>query len=395
MQINLLYISYWSSDDPLTSSTVLPHLKIAAELSNINKIILITTERGKSVQNIELKKVEHYPIKATNTGIKIFDRIRDFIRIPIKAGRLARFHSVNLILAKGVLAGAIADKLSCNLGIPYITESFEPHADYMSDSEEWRNSSFKFLYLKKWELNQIKRAKNIITVSENYRQFLEQHYLINNVHTIPCCVNLEAFAYSEHKRHQTRNVLGIGSELTGIYVGRFGGTYYNRESFEIFDNAFRFFKNFRLIILTPQPKQWVEEELKKRNIDLQRTSVLFVQHHEVADYLSAADFAFSLIKPAKSKQFCCPVKDGEYWANGLPVLLTEGIGDDYKILERENGGALFNLEKKNLEKAFHKIGEILKEPSHRRRISEIAFRHRSYSITKTIYERLLDQNLPG
>ena len=42
------------------------------------------------------------------------------------------------------------------------------------------------------------------------------------------------------------------------------------------------------------------------------------------------------VKPVPTKRYCTPVKDGEYWALGLPVIITEGISDDSGII-RENG----------------------------------------------------------
>jgi len=50
-------------------------------------------------------------------------------------------------------------------------------------------------------------------------------------------------------------------------------------------------------------------------------------HHEVPGYLAAADVGLLLREPCLVNRVASPVKFAEYLAAGLPVLLTEQIGD--------------------------------------------------------------------
>jgi glycosyltransferase involved in cell wall biosynthesis len=384
----LLYISYWSSSDPLTHSTVIPHLRVAASFQQVESILLITVERNPVMHDLQLPKTEHIPLKASSLPVNVLARISDFMRLPPRIAGIARARGVSIIMAKGVLAGRIAYSVSKKFGIPFITESFEPHADYMTESEEWRHTGFKFLFLKRWEMQQIRSAEKLLTVSDNYKNFLVRNFGKKNVLTLPCTVDLESFRFDGRIREATRIKLNIKDEVTGIYTGRFGGIYYKEEAFDIFAKAAIWFKNFRLIILTPDDKQQTISELEKRNISRDQVSILYVPHAEVAAYLSASDFAFSTIKPARSRKYCSPVKNGEYWANGLPILLTHNVGDDASIMEEENGGSLFDLRTRNLDNAFEKINAILKEKDHRQRISRIAARHRSSEMITAVYREI-------
>lgn len=384
--MNVLYISYWGINESLTDSTVFPHLKIAAEIPAVRSITLVTVERAAfENKNIDIQKTKHIPLIAAKTGINTLNKILDFIFFPSRLVRIAQENKIDLIVAKGVLAGALAHKLSKKIKVPFVTESFEPHADYMAESAEWNTSNLKYKFLKKWETEQIRDAKHLCTVSENYKDHLLQHYGSKNVSNIPCCVDDQQFQYSAEQREKRRKELGITNEITGIYVGKFGGIYYDEEAFMIFKKAFAFFPSFRLVILSPNPKDEILKKLKNEGIDTSRTSILFVPHTDVASYLSASDFAFSTIKPSPSRQYCCPVKDGEYWANGLPILLTNGVGDDYKIIEKENAGALYDLDKNDLETAFKKIAGILEEKTQRERILKIAQHYRSFDIVRKVY----------
>ncbi len=124
--------------------------------------------------------------------------------------------------------------------------------------------------------------------------------------------------------------------------------------------------------------------LKREQVEIQ-----FVPHAEVPGWLSAADFAFATIKPAKSRKYCCPVKDGEYWASGLPILLTDGVGDDYLLLQIANAGSVFDLNESTIVAGLKHIEQIMHEPQHRERIHQLAVKHRSYDITRQHYSTWL------
>ena len=106
--------------------------------------------------------------------------------------------------------------------------------------------------------------------------------------------------------------------------------------------------------------------------------------------MSGSDFAFSTIKPADCRKFCCPIKDGEYWANGLPVLIPTGIGDDSEIIEREGGGAIMNVEdQQTVLDALEKIQDQVHDKSWRAKIRDVAIKYRCSSIGESVYGEIL------
>ena len=179
----------------------------------------------------------------------------------------------------------------------------------------------------------------------------------------------------------------------GIYVGKYGGLYYEAEAFHIYKHCFETIPGFRLIILSPHPQEEILQHLGQSSIDIAKVYITSVPHTEVPAFLSAADFAFATYKPGPSKRFLSPIKIGEYWANGLPVLLTEGVGDDSDIIKQEGGGATFNLrEEGSVERALEKIQHILKDPAHRQEIPKLAQKYRSPERIREAYEYFFEQN---
>jgi glycosyltransferase involved in cell wall biosynthesis len=119
-----------------------------------------------------------------------------------------------------------------------------------------------------------------------------------------------------------------------------------------------------------------------------------VPHYNVGYYSLASDFAFATYKSGKSMAFLSPVKIGEYWSSGLPVLLTYGVGDESKIIEKGLGGVLFEPEKMNKTELSNKL-ELLLQMSNdsviRKKISEEGSKLRSVDKLKLAYSYFLKE----
>jgi glycosyltransferase involved in cell wall biosynthesis len=388
--MNILYISYWEVNDPLTTSTVFPHLEILNSFTNVNQIIFTSAERsGKPVNiNINLPKLKHIPLFSKNLNVNILNKIIDFISFHNQLKQAISKYSIDIIIARGALAGALAYKIYRVTKIPFFVESFEPHADYMREAGVWGKYDLRYLFQKKWERKQLEYASGIMPVSDNYKRYLtEQGGDSSIIFTISCCVPVDKFRFSEDKRNTIRKLLGISPNQTvGIYVGKFGGLYYDNESFLIFKQVFdNYKKDFKLIILSPDNKDILLNNLKKAGINEKDVFIGFAKHEEVPGYLSASDFAFALYKPSPSAKYLSPVKIGEYWANGLPVLCAGEVGDDSAIIRKDYAGAVFDPNQASIEDAVKKINLLIAHPSTRSRIQNLAEKYRSFKIAINVY----------
>ncbi|MFT2010073.1 glycosyltransferase [Pontibacter sp. 13R65] len=398
---NVLFICYWSWHDGLTRSAAMPHVRVLDENQRINKILLVTIEREHNVDfpiiKKDIGKIAHIPLYPDNFKFNLLTKINDFIRFPKKLVKLVKQYQVDILIAHGAPAGALAYKIWKQTQIPFYVSSFEPHAAYMLESGVWSKSGLKYKFQKHWEQQQKRLAAGLLPVSDHYRQVLEKEGVPpEKLKTVACTTSLHQFNFQLSHRQFIRERLQWQQEVIGIYVGKYGGLYYEQEAFEIYKTCFEQISSFRLLILSPQKQADIEDSLLQHQLDLKMVKVLSVPHEEVPQYLSAADFAFATYKPGPSKQFLSPVKIGEYWATGLPVLLTEGIGDDSDIIEREGGGALFNLgEAGSVEKAIQKIQDIIKQPRHREQIRELAVKYRSQDQIRKAYEYFLGEPEDG
>lgn len=135
-----------------------------------------------------------------------------------------------------------------------------------------------------------------------------------------------------------RAQLGIKEdEIALIYLGKFGGMYWDEELFTLFRACYRRAPElYHFIILSQDDLLKLREKLRAAGIPDERAHLAFVPLNQVPAYLAASDMGICAVRQFPSKRYCSPIKDGEYWANGLPVAIPTGVSDDYE-LTRENG----------------------------------------------------------
>jgi glycosyltransferase involved in cell wall biosynthesis len=370
---------------------VLPHIRILSSFREVDKIFLITIERNNIPdQQIKLPKTEHIPLVSSNGPFPLFNRILDFIQIPRYLANLSEKQNIELIIGRSSPAGALAFKVWEKTRIRFYVESFEPHADYMRESGVWNKWDLRYIFQKKWESRVRMFASGIITVSNHYKvKLLSEHLVRIPVEVAPCAVDPQAFKFNPQARLQVRKEYRIPDHwITGIYVGKFGDIYYDAEMFELFEITRNFFKgDFFLIIISKDEAHLIRKKLKDSGFPSDQALHLSADHQKIPDFLSAADFGFAPIREAPSRLYCSPVKIGEYWANGLPVLLTQGVGDESSFIEKEKGGVLFDI--RDPVPALEKLKGLLKDRQTRQRIPELAAKYRSFSSIRNIYEKMI------
>lgn len=341
---NILYFSNWSANEGITRSTVFPILRRLSEHPEVEFVFLSTVEHGVALPAGFMPGVEHYPLRPSGQSGPA--KMIDLLRLSSQLARLAREKKANLIWCRGATAagyGVIAHRLS---GIPLVVDSFEPHSQYMVETGTWPKAGFRYMVQRMLERSVRKRALGLLPVSEAYRHLLlSERVQPSGLFVFPCVVDAEKFAYDEGARRTIRRKLGIAAtDRVGIYTGKFGSLYYQDEAFRIFKSAFDYWRNrFHLIILTSEDYHKVLAWARKAGLPLGYVTVAHVEHDEVPMYLSASDFAFSTIKSIPALQYCSPIKYGEYWAAGLPIVTTLLEGDDAKIIREEGGGYLLDV----------------------------------------------------
>ena len=398
--MNLLFIGYWNIDDPLTIATIFPHLKILKELNPQGKTVFSSVQRERPsadvVRQLNRMSVVYEPVYSAHSSFDLVNKLKDFVRFPKLYEAIINKHGIERIIARGAPAGGLAYLVSRKTKTPFYVESYEPHGQYMLESGVWKFYDLRFHVEEFLESRQKKYAAGLMPVARNYtRQLQTEGIRPERLKTVPCSVDISRFAFSAKDRNQIRSEIGISPESTvGIYAGKFGGLYMEREAFELFESIFKHFSGaFDLILLTPSVyHEWIRRQIKDRGLPVQNIHVLDLPHDRVPPYLSAADFGIATYRPGKNKAYLSPVKIGEYWANGLPVLIPYGVGDETEIIKNNPfGGVLFDWERINKtgDVYFKDLRQRLSSPREAAHIPQLARRYRNSEFAKDAYAHFL------
>ncbi|WP_424963351.1 glycosyltransferase [Ekhidna sp.] len=391
--MNILFIGYWGANEGLSQATINPHLEILLDFKEVEKVIYVSLERNKSNSfNVPSSiKLDHIPLKSDNYRIRLFNKIFEQIQHSRQLRDIVKLYDVDLVIARSSLAGNFASYIHKKSGIPFVVESFEPHADYMLELGIWKRWGLSYLYQKRMERIQKKNALHIYPVSNNYKmKLIEEGVKPSKITTLPCAVDLNKFCFDKNARSELRDRLYIPSNaITGIYVGKFGGIYFSlQRAFKLFREFYKNIDQFYLILLTPEDSTPILDEARRVGIPTDKIKIDCVQHDQVSSYLSASDFAFSLHFPSDSMKFVSPIKNGEYWACGLPSVISEGIGDDSEIIK--NSGCGIVLRNGEVPKNGYKELMKLIASSDKDQVVELARNFRSFSNSQVAYRQLID-----
>jgi glycosyltransferase involved in cell wall biosynthesis len=400
MQANVMVLTSWSFKDALVQAYTLPYLSIVRDkLPSMYKITLVTSEqRDVAISMEEQKKInqdwikvnmELIPLPYTNFG---FQKIITAGKELFYLYRRIKKENIGIIHAFCTPAGTIGYLLSKVSGAALIVDSYEPHSQAMVENGTWKKNglSHKILFTaEKW---QTKRARHLIATTFKMKEYADfQFNLQPPMFSKPACVDFSLFHPAE-KDEGLASSLGIENKIVCVYAGKLGGIYLKQEVFDFVKSCHDFWRNdFRFLMLTNATDEEVLMCCRQAGVDEGIVVKKFVSHKDIPAYLALADFGINPVKPVPSKQYCTSMKDGEYWAMGLPVVITKNISDDSDIIEQNRiGYVLKRLDPSEYQTAVRAIDALLKEDRSalQRRIYTIAQHYRSFSIADEIYSSI-------
>lgn len=371
-------------------------MEIIEGLGVFDTLTLITfNKKISAVHTFRRGQLTVIELPAQKTGILIWLGHLLAIRRIVKQNRITHLHPWCTTAGSiGLLLKLLAPKKRT-----LTIDSFEPHAEAMIENGSWRKSSLRFRMLFYFEKLQARKADYLIFAASGMKDYIREKYNTQPARYAvkPACVDLEAFALSKSKNQRLLQELGLDGKTVCVYAGKFGGIYLEEEVFEFFAACYAHWQDqFRVLLLTNTPIGELRPLMDRYHLPHSLFSIRFVPHAEVPDYIGLGDFAICPVKPVPSKKYCTPIKNGEYWAMGLPVVIPEGISDDSGIIENSQQGAVLQaLSAGAYREAVEKIAALLQhhQPAQlKAQIRQLAETHRNYSIAQKVYSQLYRKN---
>ncbi|HEV2714183.1 MAG TPA: glycosyltransferase, partial [Terriglobales bacterium] len=340
-----LYICYFGLHEPLVQTQVLPYLRQLAA-SEI-KVHLLTFE-GHSQTSIDQTKAEQQLL--TEQGINwrsltyhkrpsLPATLYDVVMGARVAAALARQEKIQVLHARAHMPLAMALLAQRLTRTKLIFDLRGLMAEEYADAGIWRAGSLVFRVVKRLERIGIRRADQIVVLTERMRNWLITHNLkcAEEIEVIPCCVDCERFAESvADTRFETQE----GGRFEVVYAGSLVGLY-------LVEEMGRFFKAvkkhrpeafFRLLSVSPPGPAVMA--LTRGGLNENDFEIRAVPPADVPAYLARARLGLSFRKSTFAQIAASPTKIPEYLAAGVPVVCNAGIGDTDELVTRERVGVV-------------------------------------------------------
>jgi len=390
--VRILFITQWQFPDPLVQTYTLPYVKIIQKITSCYSYVVTTNKSINSVQVKRKGKIISIELPSGNRllFVKWLFNIICLWRITIKK-------QIQIIHPWCTPAGAVGVILKIfNKNLKLIIDSFEPHAESMVENKTWKKSGLKYKTLFYFEKMEARIADYLIFAAPGMEKYIQEKYKIS-IHTYsvkPACIDLEVFSIKHAKSAGLINKYNLQDKIVCVYAGKFGGIYLEDETFEFIKCCEKYWgkDSFRFLLLSNVSDAYISQKLSVFNIQSSTLIKLFIPHSEVPLYLGLADFAISPVKSVPTKKYCTPIKDGEYWAMGLPVVITPNISIDSEIIKESVTGAILeSFDEKGYTNAIRQIDSIIKGKNRTEiynQIRPLAEKYRNFGIAEEIYKKI-------
>jgi len=204
----------------------------------------------------------------------------------------------------------------------------------------------EYLRLLKRESGMVKMAEVTLCVSNKLKQELgsgDYQVNTNKVHVVPGAADENIFYYDLSVRDRKRKDLGIEGKFAIIYSGGLKNFYQKKELvFEFASKLLATNTSLYFICLT-KDLSMIPVMLEKFPIDEHQMCVHYAKdHQEVNEFLNAADMGLIFRDDIITNRVSSPTKAAEYLLAGLPVMISENVGDYSDFIDSNYLGLVVN-----------------------------------------------------
>ena len=332
--------------DPLVSTLILDYVLRLQEEGPRTDMLLVTEESDTPAISAALSDrlkaagIRWAPLRYRVKGRQFPQKIRNLFILLFRALWFARGYEERNVIGFLSMAGAYASVLRTLGFTRSIIMNFEPHSQYMKDMGVWREGSFKYRVVKYFEDREVRNADVIIAPARAVVEHVRHIGTRAVVHEQGVTVDVSANARQETEGQRIRSSLGLDGRIVFVYAGKFNGIYHSEVQYARFmQRSCVADARIHHLVIT------FEEHAEVLRVEAGRAGVLdrLTIHGPVAPaalpaLLSAADVGVIAVPPTPSQIYRSPVKTALYWAAGLPIIIAEGVSDDWWIAKERDIG---------------------------------------------------------
>ncbi|MCO5171731.1 MAG: glycosyltransferase [Planctomycetes bacterium] len=233
-----------------------------------------------------------------------------------------------------------------------------------------------------------RRAARVLCVSDALRDVLEARHpgTAAKADVIPCGVDDLRFRPDPAARAAARQRLGLGDKFVVCYAGALGPYHLPEQVVRAGAVARRVRHDAHLLLVTPEVERG-RALAAAVGLGPDAATVVAASHDEVPALLNAADVGLLLRREDPVNAVASPTKLAEYLACGLPVIVSDGIGDASALVREERVGEVVRDvdDPVALERALRRL---IDEGPSRRAVAVLARARLARSAFLDVYRRV-------
>lgn len=235
--------------------------------------------------------------------------------------------------------GLLLRERSPGLRLVFDCHGTTPEEERMSGAHSARISA-----MQDWERRVLLAADVSIFVSGAMHEFYRERYQLPAIahKVVPCCVAEERFATEAAVAPSASLGLPEHRPIV-VYVGTLAAWQCGEEMIRLFAQLQRYDSDLFFLLLVPKADHTKARSLLQR-YGLREQSVRLTElaHDQVAPALGHCHAGVLLRRAHPVNRVSSPTKFGEYLAAGVPVIMTQGIGDCSRIAADGGVGLVLN-----------------------------------------------------
>ncbi|RJE70860.1 glycosyltransferase [Reichenbachiella sp. MSK19-1] len=367
---HILIFIYNSYKDPLFQNLLLSYVKTLKQKGNY-RFDLVTFEQSEyhlspleteEEQQLLLQHNIHWHPQKFHTGKwLLLKKAVDAVQTILVVSKIKITHRPTYIFAFANVAAAYSIMLSKLLHMKLVVYSYEPHSEFMKELGLWKEKDLKYKVLSWLEKQAGIYAHVVLTGTKHGVNLLKEYKSKATLHRAPTAVDPDKFFFREDGRSKIRTLYDIENKVVFLYLGKFGGLYYQEELFEVFSEILNHNQNAFLLVVSSFDHELLKLWADKYGIPMANYSITSrLTDEEVKEYISAADIGISAVPPSPSQKFRSPTKVAEYLLCGLPYITCQGVSeDDDYARDHGVGVVLDHFSRDEIRKAHPRINQIL------------------------------------
>ena len=365
-----LVFVYNSFRDPLLQNLVLSYIKTLSS-KGLYTFHLVTFEQEQyAITASEAVKIRDelrtygiiwYPQRFHTGRFLILKKLYDLLVSLFTVAQIRVRYHTQLIFAFANVSGAFSIILSKLLSMKFLIFSYEPHAEFQAELGRWERHGLPYKVLSALERYAGLYGDYILTGTQYMVDDLKAIGARGKIIRAPTSVDEEQFVFDSVARERIREELDIRNRPVLLYLGKFGGLYYEKETVLFCKYLKGHIKSLYFLIITPNHNEEVREWFYEAGFT-DNDFAVSGPFTNVVPYISAADIGLNAIPPSPSQKYRSPTKIAEYLACGVPYITCQGISEDDVVAQKYKVGAVVTqFDSVSAKRVYPVVEELLNE----------------------------------